>query len=115
MNKEFIKQRNAEINAAKEITRQIDCDALALVLNDIGIMGHGVLGKKRITDVLEAWQNQAQELDKVCSNDPERDYIIEVLDNNLRRIFGEDLAPFQDRYPAVVSVRNIRDRSIREK
>ena len=115
MNKEFTKQRNAEINAAKDITRQIDCDALALVLNNPDIMGHDVMGKKRLAVVLEAWAEQAFELSKICSKDPERDYIIEVLDNNLRRIFGEDLAPFQDRYPTVVSVRNIRDRSIKRK
>lgn len=48
MNKDFIRVRNMEINAAKEITRQCDADALAIVLNDPEVMGSDVMGKQRI-------------------------------------------------------------------
>lgn len=48
MGKDFIRVRNMEINAAKEITHQCDADALAIVLNDPDVMGSDVMGKQRI-------------------------------------------------------------------
>lgn len=108
MSKDFIKQRNAEINFAKEITRQCDCDALAIVLNNPKIMGHNVMGKERIVKVLLAWMEQANEVSKVCSTHPERDYLIETLDRRLRQIFGDDLAPFNERYPGVAVPKTVK-------
>ena len=62
MNKDFIRVRNMEINAAKEITRQCDADALAIVLNDPEVMGSDVMGKQRIAKILDAWNKQSQEV-----------------------------------------------------
>lgn len=107
MGKDFIRVRNMEINAAKEITHQCDADALAIVLNDPDVMGNDVMGKLRIQKILTAWHEQAQEVYGVCSNGPERDYLITTLDRRMSYIFGDDLVPFAERYPQVVQPKPI--------
>lgn len=110
MGKEFIRVRNMEINAAKEITHQCDADALAIVLNDPDVMGSDTMGRERIAKILDAWHKQAQEVYGVCNNGPERDYLIATLDRRLGYIFGADLVPFRERYPLVVQPKPIHKR-----
>ena len=54
MNKDFIRVEYGD-QCSKEITRQCDADALAIVLNDPEVMGSDVMGKQRIAKILDAW------------------------------------------------------------
>lgn len=98
----YIRQRDARVNAfrkaEKDTTIQFMTDMLILTLNDSDVMGKDVFGKKRLARVIKAWGKKWDMYHGALEAGEERDYYQEKLDQALRRIIGDDLVPFRERY-----------------
>lgn len=98
----YIKRRDARVNAYREAeqdtTIQFMTDMLMLTLNDPEVMGKDVFGKKRLKRVIEDWGKKWDMYHGALEAGDERDYYQEKLDQALRRIIGDALIPFRERY-----------------
>lgn len=98
----YIKRRDARVNvyreAEQDTTVQYMTDMLILTLNDPDVMGKDVFGKKRLARVIKAWGEKWDLFHGALEIGDERDYYQEKLDQALRRILGDDLVPFPERY-----------------
>lgn len=94
---EALRQRCYEV--ACDTTAQQFFDYLCLVLNNPEIMGKDVFGAKRILKVHKAMLELDKQFSEAWVNSQESDYYQEKLDAGLRKIFGDDIATFRQRYP----------------
>lgn len=98
----YIQRRDARVNvyreAEKDTTIQFMTDMLMLTLNDPDVMGKDVFGKKRLARVIKAWGEKWDQYHGALEAGDERDYYQEKLDQALRRIIGDALIPFRERY-----------------
>lgn len=98
----YIERRDNRVNvyrkAEQDTTIQYMTDMLMLTLNDPEIMGKDVFGKKRLAKVIKAWGEKWDQYHGALEKGDERDYYQEKLDQALRRILGDDLVPFAQRY-----------------
>ena len=85
--------------AGCEITAQQMFDMMCLALHDPEIMGKDSFGAKRLKKVHNAMYEFEKKYHDAWVHKEESDYLQEKLDAALREIFGEDLAPFKERYP----------------
>ncbi|MBR3973040.1 MAG: hypothetical protein IKJ99_03700 [Oscillospiraceae bacterium] len=99
----YIKRRDARVNAyreaEKDTTIQFMTDMLMLTLNDSDVMKKDVFGKKRLARVIQAWGEKWDKYHGALEAGDERDYYQEKLDQALKKIMGDDLVEFPDRYP----------------
>ena len=79
-------------------TAQLCLDVMVDVLNDSDVMGKDVLGAKRLQKVADAFNRQFPEFLRALTKDSESDYIREKIDQQQRRIFGQDALPWGKRY-----------------
>lgn len=94
---EEIKQRC--FVAGCDITAQQMFDMMCLVLHDPEIMGKDTFGANRLLKVRKAMYELEKQYHEAWVHTEESDYKQEKLDAALREIFGDDLDPFQERYP----------------
>ena len=92
----------AGIEAGEKLGTQRTADLMALALNDPEVMGKGVLGAERIKKVYNKTLELHNELAQAWRKGDEQDYAQAVLDRELKRIFGADFIPFNERYPDVI-------------
>lgn len=99
---EYIRRRDARVNAYREAeqdtTIQFMTDTLMLTLNDPEIMGKDVFGAKRLAIVIEGWGKKWDLFHGALELGDEREYFQEKLDQVLRKIVGDKLVPFNERY-----------------
>lgn len=96
------KARDKAIFAAGEdIGMQRMWDAVQIALRDPEVMGKDTMGRKRIEKLYHGVKAKMSLYYKAFSNDVEADYTQEKLDEALREIWGEDLEPFDQRYPTI--------------
>lgn len=74
-------------------------DYVCIALNDPELMGKNVMGKSRLQKLNVKLKEIASYYEKAFTDDVEADYIQEQLDRRLREIFGDELMPFEKRYP----------------
>lgn len=98
----YIKRRDARVNvyreAEQDTTVQFMTDMLMLTLNDPDVMGKDVFGKKRLAKVIKAWGEKWDLFHGALELGEDREYIQAKLDEALRRIIGDALIPFPERY-----------------
>ena len=85
--------------AGCEITAQQMFDMMCLALHDPQIMGKDIFGPNRLKKVHKAMYEFEKQYHDAWVHKEESDYLQEKLDAALREIFGDDLEPFQKRYP----------------
>lgn len=79
-------------------SHQMVYDALTLVLNDKEVMGKDVFGKKRLDKLSKALNEKITEMLPGMSGAVNASHIRRQVDDELRRICGEDFAPWAERY-----------------
>lgn len=80
-------------------TIQACLDAVVLILNDAEVMGKGrALGAEKLKRVAEAYGRVVPEVMIGLSAYPENDYMREVIDRRLRKILGDSVIPWGERY-----------------
>lgn len=77
---------------------QLCFDALTLVLNDPAEMGKDVFGRKRLNKLCAAVNAKIREIMPGMSGAVEASHVRRVVDDELRRICGEDFLPWAERY-----------------
>ena len=101
----YAQRRDALIRIAAEagemVGRQKIADLMALALNDPAVMGKDVLGPERIKRVYVKIHELEVKLAQAWRKGDEQDYAQARLDRELKRIFGNEFAPFAERYPDV--------------
>lgn len=101
------RQRESEdamFNAGMEMGLQMMADCFQLVLNDPDVMGKGVFGYGRMDKIGKAVQERVDHYADACNiRKAEADYLQEKLDSGLRKIWGDKLVPFAERYPMLKS------------
>lgn len=95
------REKLACIQAGMDTAWQEFWDLLCITLNDPDVMGKDTFGKERLLKLRKAIAEREEIYCNGMNSGPEADYYQEKLDENLRRIFGDDLAPFKDRYPYI--------------
>lgn len=97
-----IKQEKLQcIRAGMDTAWQEYWDLMCLVLHDPDVMGKDTFGKERLLKIRKAIEEREDFYAKALNSGPEADYYQEKMDAELRGIFGENVAPFKDRYPYV--------------
>lgn len=79
-------------------SHQICYDALTLVLNDPEVMGKDVFGRKRLNKLYEALNAKISEILPGMSGADNASHIRRLVDDELRKICGDDFASWEERY-----------------
>lgn len=100
----LIAQYKAELDRATtaglNMGLQLSSDCYQMALNDPAVMGKDVLGSGRMLKVMEAAEaNVDYFIDAVDYRVPEADVLQEKMDARLRKIWGDKLQVFYERYP----------------
>jgi hypothetical protein len=93
--------RKRFLQAGMDTAWQEFWDLLCIVLHDPEVMGKDTFGKERLMKIRAAIAVLEDKFCPAMTTHPEADYYQEKMDALLRDIFGDDLAPFKDRYPYV--------------
>ena len=101
----FLKQREERdrqyFNAGMSTGIQLASDFIQMALRDPEVMGKDTFGKKRLEKVFAKCHELDDHYHVAFSGSVDADYVQEELDANLREIHGEELVPFDKRYPYV--------------
>lgn len=76
-------------------------DLLQLVLHDPEVMGKDTFGKKRIKKIYWAMKKLEHDLGKAWLTEVDSDVCQRDLDAGLKEIWGDELCPFDKRYPYI--------------
>lgn len=79
-------------------------DLVEIALNDPETMGKA-LGEKKIRRIFEKVSELEKTFEAAFYANPEQDYWQEVMDRQLKQIFGKDFSPFAERYPMMKKIR----------
>lgn len=79
-------------------------DFLQLALRNPNVMKKDIFGRSRLEPIYEELKRLADEYSIAFTMDKEADYKQEQLDAQLREIWGDDLAPFCERYPELKKI-----------
>lgn len=79
-------------------SHQMVYDALTLVLNDKEVMGKDVFGKQRLNKLCAALNAKITEILPGMSGAVNASHIRRLVDDELRKICGEDFTPWEERY-----------------
>ena len=101
----YLKRQKASRQAILDIGEQMGCqkmwDYVQMALSDPELMGKDTFGRGRIEKLFAAVHKLADEYHTAFTDDKEADYYQEKMDARLREKWGEDLAPFRERYPYI--------------
>lgn len=79
-------------------SHQMCYDALTLVLNDKEVMGKDVFGKQRLNRLCVALNAKIKEIMPGMTGATNASHVRRQVDDSLRKICGEDFAPWEERY-----------------
>ena len=92
-------EREVLFNEGIKVGRQQILDIMSIVLNDPEVVGKDTFGRKRLIKVIKAIGEGIDTFQRAWEWDPETDYFRAKLDEQLSRIYGEDLHDtFMKRY-----------------
>jgi hypothetical protein len=92
-------ERNALIFAAQDAMMQYDVDILTILLHSRGY------GKTRMMTLIDEFiKLHDKYMIAFDPSEPEADYYRELLDREMRAVFGEDADPFEVRFPAAKQI-----------
>ena len=102
-NNQFLKQRDARDRRFFEAGMMMGCqlvhDFVQMALRDQETMGKDIFGRARIQKVFKKC-SQFDDYFHICfTKHVEADKRQEEMDAALREIYGDDLVPFEERYP----------------
>ena len=100
-------QREAYQIAVQHTYTQYMIDMVTLTLNDPEIMGKDTFGYDRLLKVLKGIEANFDRYAEALTKGPTADYCREKLDENLGRICGERLIPFETRYDWLAGVKTV--------
>lgn len=98
-------EKQAYLSIGINFGTQRMADYIAVALNDPQVMGDSALGAKRIKKVFEAVRELELTLGSAFYASAEQDYWQEIMDRQLKQIFGKDFSPFAERYPMLKKIR----------
>ena len=100
---DYVKKRKAHdqtlLDIGQELGIQQMADYVTIALHDPDVMGKNVYSRQRIDKFFAKLQEIADYYGNAFSDSKEADYYQEQLDRAQREIFGDDLQPFNVRYP----------------
>lgn len=100
---EYLAKREADrqkfFSAGCDTTAQQMFDMMCLVLHDPDIMGKDTFGADRLKKINRALYEREAYYHEAWCHRQESDYYQEKLDAALREIFGDEIDPFNERYP----------------
>ena len=100
---DYLKKRAARdqawLDVGEEFGMQKMADYIAIALHDPDVMGKNVYSRERIDKFFDKLSEIADYFSKAFSQDKEADYYQEQLDKAQREIYGDDMQPFNVRYP----------------
>jgi hypothetical protein len=89
------------LDAGMDMGFQKCWDLVQLVLRDPEFMGKDTFGKERIKRFYKGLVKYEHIFGVALTGSVDADYFQEKLDINLREIWGDELCPFEDRYPYI--------------
>lgn len=92
------------LNLGEAIATQKMWDIFQIVLHDPAVMGKDTFGKARLARIYKEMKVMVDEYHTAFTNDKEADYYQELLDRQLRDIWGDELRTFYDRYPYIKKI-----------
>ena len=104
----YLAKKKAETNtiqlAVQQTYTQYMIDMVTLTLNDPEVMGKDTFGYDRLLKVLKGIEANFDRYAEALTKGPTADYCREKLDENLARICGDKLIPFEKRYDWVAKI-----------
>ena len=101
----YLKRQQVHLQAALDIGEEMGMqkmwDYVQDCLSDPDIMNKDTFGAERINRLFEGLKQRADVYHVAFTDDKEADYYQEKLDARLRRIHGDKLQPFAERYPYI--------------
>ena len=97
-------EREAIQIAVQQTYTQFMMDMISLTLNDPEVMGKDTFGYERLLRVLHGVEANFDKYADALTKKANADYCREKLDENLARICGDKLIPFEKRYDWVVKI-----------
>ena len=94
-------QQQQFLNVGMDTGFQKCWDLLQIVLHDPEVMGKDTFGKGRIKKAYLAMKKLEHDLGKAWLTEVDSDVCQRDLDSALREIWGDELCPFEDRYPYI--------------
>lgn len=105
---DYQKRREARdqawLDVGEEMGIQKMADYIAIALHDPDVMGKNVYSRERIDEFMAHLSRIADHYKKAFSLDKEADYHQELLDRAQKEIYGDDMQPFNVRYPYVKEI-----------
>ena len=107
--KGYFKKRNdinqSFLDAGEQLGTQKMWDYICLALRDPAVMGKDTFGAKRLEKVYNAMKELASEYHTAFTDDKEADYYQELLDRQLKDLWGDKFSPFYERYPQLKKIK----------
>ena len=95
------KAKQTYLDIGEEMGMQKMWDYVQIALRDPDVMGKDILGKARLEKVYKKLGELADHFKTAFSDHVEADHCQEELDGVLKEVWGEDTAPFKERYPYI--------------
>lgn len=100
---DYQKRREARdqvwLDVGEQMGIQKVADYIAIALHDPDVMGKNVYSRERIEKFFDKLSEIADYFSNAFSMDKEADYYQDQLDKAQREIYGDDMQPFNERYP----------------
>lgn len=80
-------------------------DYISIVLHDPDVMGKDTFGAQRLDKIYEAMKKLADEYSVAFSQDKEADYYQDMMDRQLKEVYGDRAEPFYVRYPELKKIK----------
>lgn len=92
------------LNLGEAIATQKMWDIFQIVLHDPAVMGKDTFGKTRFARIYKEMKAMVDEYHTAFTSHKEADYYQELLDRQLREIWGDELRTFYERYPDIKKI-----------
>ena len=94
-------ERQTYLSIGEEFGQQRVIDAICLALRDKDVMGKNTFGVERIKKLCAKIQEIVDAFSPAFHSGAEQDYYQVQLDRALQEVFGDELQPFETRYPFI--------------
>lgn len=100
---EYLAQRHQALQLGIDLGEKLGIqkmwDYLCITLHDPNVMGKDTFGANRLEKVFDSMQKLANEYHIAFTQDKEADYYQDLMDRQLKDIYGDKAEPFYVRYP----------------
>lgn len=98
------KEAQYYLNLGETIATQKMWDLIQIILHDPEVMGKDTFGRARFAKIYKALKVMVNEYHAAFTADKEADYYQELLDKQIREIWGDDARSFYERYPDIKKI-----------